>query len=444
MLLHDDVVIGEHGEDDIEHQLEMSLVVGVVAIRYRLKEVGQHAEGIVHLAQPYQDGDPGNSGVALNRVPAKVMGKQTTKQPHPYLLVGKCQLVELAHLVVALYGDVATLVEQGDNRGHRLRGGIKILLVGIHRLAKVGGQELIFSHHVYEVSGRTRTEPVSVRPAVGKAVEQAERVVHVRRRPAEMVTIVVFPQLGDSLLPAQLQFHGQFVYVIAHLRQELLIGDATHASVWLIHAHVLDVVQLAENAQLRELGDACQEHEAQHWLTILQRRVEVAHDVAEHVKALAFMHNIKQRRVILVDEHHSLLACLDRDGLNQVEKPDVGILRIARHAETFFVVLKYVKQVTFKLRFLHVLAPSQAEVQHGILRPLLLQLLDGKPLEEVFPTLEIALESGHQQRLAEPPGAAQEEVRAIGMRHLVDVSRLVDIELILLTDTFKRLYSYWV
>ena len=46
-------------------------------------------------------------------------------------------------------------------------------------------------------------------------------------------------------------------------------------------------------------------------------------------------------------------------------------------------------------------ASSQAEVQHRILVPLLLQLLDGKPLEEFLLALEITLESGNQQRLAE-------------------------------------------
>ena len=87
-------------------------------------------------------------------------------------------------------------------------------------------------------------------------------------------------------------------------------------------------------------------------------------------------------------------------------------------------------------------ASSQAEVQHGISRPLLLQLLDGKPLEEFLLTLEITLESGNQQRLAETAWSAQEEIRSIGMCHLIDVFRLIYIEHILLADPFKCLNSY--
>ncbi len=156
------------------------------------------------------------------------------------------------------------------------------------------------------------------------------------------------------------------------------------------------------------------------------------------------MHHVEQRRVVLIDKHHGLLARLGRDGLYQVEKPDIGVLGVACHAKTVFIGLQDIQQIAFQLRLLHVLASCQAEVQHGIFRPLFLKLLDGKPLEEVFPALEIALEGRDQQRLAESPWAAQEEVFAIGMRHLVDVSRLVDIEEILFADFLKRLYSYWV
>ena len=87
-------------------------------------------------------------------------------------------------------------------------------------------------------------------------------------------------------------------------------------------------------------------------------------------------------------------------------------------------------------------ASSQAEVQHGISRPLLLQLLDGKPLEEFLLALEITLEGGNQQRLAETAWSAQEEIRSIRMCHTIDVFRLIYIEHILLADPFKCLNSY--
>ena len=45
MLLHEDIIVGEQGEHDVERLLPMPLVVGVVAVRHRLQEVVQQVEG---------------------------------------------------------------------------------------------------------------------------------------------------------------------------------------------------------------------------------------------------------------------------------------------------------------------------------------------------------------------------------------------------------------
>ena len=81
-------------------------------------------------------------------------------------------------------------------------------------------------------------------------------------------------------------------------------------------------------------------------------------------------------------------------------------------------------------------------MQHGISRPLLLQLLDGKPLEEFLLAFEITLEGGNQQRLAETAWSAQEEKLSICMCHTIDIFRLVDIEVVQLADFLKCLNSY--
>ena len=141
---------------------------------------------------------------------------------------------------------------------------------------------------------------------------------------------------------------------------------------------------------------------------------------------------------------HGLLASLGRDSIYQIEKPDVRVLRITHDPEAVFVCLQDIKQIALQLSFFHVLASCQTEVQHGISVPFLFKFLHGKTLKEVFPALEIALEGGHQQRLAEPAWAAQEEILAIGMRHVIDISSLVDIEVVLLADALKRLYAYGI
>ena len=47
-------------------------------------------------------------------------------------------------------------------------------------------------------------------------------------------------------------------------------------------------------------------------------------------------------------------------------------------------------------------------MEHRIFCPFLLELVDGKPSEEVLPTLEIVFECGDKQALAESPRATQE------------------------------------
>ena len=84
---------------------------------------------------------------------------------------------------------------------------------------------------------------------------------------------------------------------------------------------------------------------------------------------------------------------------------------------------------------------AHVEAQHGTGRPLLLYLIYVEPFEQVFPSLEIRLERRDEQRLAEPPGAAQEDVVA-KVYHVPDILGLVDIEHVILSDFLKGLYAH--
>ena len=86
------------------------------------------------------------------------------------------------------------------------------------------------------------------------------------------------------------------------------------------------------------------------------------------------------------------------------------------------------------------LAQRHIESQHWIFCPLLLNLLNEEPLEQVLPSLEIGLKSRHKQRLAEPPRAAQEDIVA-EVYHVPDILSLVDIQQIILSDFLKGLYA---
>ena len=149
-------------------------------------------------------------------------------------------------------------------------------------------------------------------------------------------------QLLDGLLPAQFQMLGKSIDIIAHLCKHFLLGDTADAGVRLVHTHILDIVQLAEDAQLRKLRDARQEDKSEQWLAIFQGTVEIAHRIAQNIEFFLLMRHIQQRSVIFIDEHHSLLARLCCNCFYQVEQTNVWVWRITIHSKPILIFLQYI------------------------------------------------------------------------------------------------------
>ncbi len=250
MLLHEDIIVGEQGKHDVERLLPMPLVVGVVAVRHRLQEVVQQTEGSIHIPLLHQYRHLGDGRVGLRRLIRQIMRQETTIQPHPYFLIRQCQLIQFRRLIISLDGYVSTLIEQRYDGGHRFGGGIKVFLVHLYGFAKICRQEIILSHHIDEIGRRARAEPVRIHFSIGKAIQQAVRIEDIWRWPTEMVSIIMTFQLLDGFFPAEFQFLSQFINIIAHLGQQFLLGDTADAGIRHLHTHILDVVQLAEDAEL--------------------------------------------------------------------------------------------------------------------------------------------------------------------------------------------------
>ena len=85
---------------------------------------------------------------------------------------------------------------------------------------------------------------------------------------------------------------GKNVNIVSHLCLHFLHRDTADGGKVGKHTDVLQIVQFAENAQLRKLGDAREEHEPQIGVTVLQRTVEVAHHLTENGQLLVLMHHI--------------------------------------------------------------------------------------------------------------------------------------------------------
>ena len=92
--------------------------------------------------------------------------------------------------------------------------------------------------------------------------------------------------------------------------QHFLFANATNSGIRFIHADILDVVQFAEDAQLRKFRDACQEHETQIRVARLEWAVEIPHYVPKRGQVLLLIHHIEKRGVIFVYQNNNLPAGL--------------------------------------------------------------------------------------------------------------------------------------
>ena len=73
-----------------------------------------------------------------------------------------------------------------------------------------------------------------------------------------------------------------------------------------MHGDILQVVQLAEDAELRKLGDACEKNETEVGVAVLQGRIEVAHHIAQDGQGLFLVYHIEQRCIIFINEDDHL------------------------------------------------------------------------------------------------------------------------------------------
>ena len=203
-------------------------------------------------------------------------------------------------------------------------------------------------------------------------------------------------------------------------------------------------VQLAEDAQLGELGDAGQEDKLEMGVEHLERTVEILHRAAQQAEVFLLVHHVEQGRVVLVDDDDHLLARLLVRPHHQVLQAYVGVLLLALVPEHLLLVVEHVGEITPEHGVVHVLCAAHVEVEHGMPHPLLLVFAHGKPLEQVLAPLVVRMDHRGKQRLAEPSRTVQEHI-LIAIADKVDkILCLVDIKIITLPYLLKRLYSYGV
>ena len=225
-----------------------------------------------------------------------------------------------------------------------------------------------------------------------------------------MIAVIVLFQLTDDFVAGNLQLVSQKIKIIGHLGLHLLFTDTAEGSVWLVHADILNVVQFAENTQLRELRDACQEHETQIRVARLERAVEVPHHVPKRGQVLLFMDHVEKRSVIFVYQYDYLSVCLFKRAFYQIRQTHIGIS--IRYAAVIFPLIfgQHIVQHLFQTLFIHVFRHAHVEMKHGIREPFLLQFFNGKTFEQFFTTFEIRMKRAGEQALSKAARAAQKYI----------------------------------
>ena len=81
-------------------------------------------------------------------------------------------------------------------------------------------------------------------------------------------------------------------------------------------------------------------------------------------------------------------------------------------------------------------------MEHGVFEPVLLQFLYRQALEKLLLALEVVLQRGDQQALAETARTAQ-EINGARSHQLVYQIGLVHIDITVFPNLLKGLYPYW-
>ena len=201
------------------------------------------------------------------------MLEQAVSKASANLCIGEAQRVDNVGIVVptSLNGEVAALIENGQ----WVAKGLKWQVEGragqsdAFHLGHVDGRHL--RQHVNESTGGAALKPVAVHLVVVERLEQAEGVVYVGLALAEVVAVVVGLQLGQHRVVALPLASGHQLDVGPQSGDKFLLRDAADGLIDRHHRDIVQVVELREDAHLREFRDASDEDELQVAVLALQR-----------------------------------------------------------------------------------------------------------------------------------------------------------------------------
>ena len=161
-----------------------------------------------------------------------------------------------------------------------------------------------------EVGRRACLKPVAAEAPVGKGIQQAERIVHAHGIFRKVIAVVIGFQFSTRLLVTHPRSRSQLVNILLKVGVHFLLTDAADFRILVDHGNVPQVVQIAEHADLAELGHSRQQGKADAAVHGLQCSVERLQGAAVLVLQVFVADGLQHGLVVFIDENHHPAACL--------------------------------------------------------------------------------------------------------------------------------------
>ena len=256
-----------------------------------------------------------------------------------------------------------------------------------------------------------------------------------------MITIEPFFQLLTGLLYTHLILFAEQTDVFGETSIKFFFRNPANRCKFIIQRNVVQVIQVAENAHFAELRHSGQQREADVGVLAFQYTVEGFQLASVFILQRFVANGLQQGLVVFVHQDDDIPPALFNRPLNNALEPQrKAFLRRMRTIDGLpFTqpIIQNLLQCRRRIIFLRV----QIQVQHRILRPILLQFLHGQALEQLFLALEIGFQRTQKQALAKPARAAQKNILP-RLSQLIYQRSLIYIAIAALTNLLKCLYAY--
>ena len=307
---------------------------------------------------------------------ARIFTEKSSGEAYLDFPVRVAEGVELHPLIVGLDGQVTSLIEHRQGVVGEFRRHVKIGLGNQRDVVQCGFVNRVTPQPFYKVGRRAGIKPVAADTTVTQGIKQAERIVDILGPIAEMIAVVVIFQQFQSFFVGNLLPVGKRLHTILNIVLQLLLRNTANRRVFSLHRNILQIVQLAEYAELGELVDPGDEYKPQIRVKTLYRAVEIPHYLPQGRKPDLVVHHIQQRCVIFINDQHCWFPGLGERLFYQKLQPcvDIHLVQILTFAINSFIFSKFIVELAQQLILVHVLGRGHIEMEDRVPLPFFLLL----------------------------------------------------------------------